>query len=344
LSRSPLHELHGELGARFVDFGGWEMPVQYRSVLEEHRAVRNGVGWFDVSHLGRFLWEGPRARDVLRLLLSNDIDLIEPGRTQYTLLLNEGGGIEDDLLVWWWDDDRFWVLPNASTHQMVLDRFRAPDTRSEDLRPSTVMLAVQGPGAPDLLKKLIGVSPKRFRTYQTSFGGSPVWLAGTGYTGERGGEVVTDPETGRQLVDALCESGALPCGLGARDTLRLEAGLLLAGQDFDDHTNPFEAGLDFAIGWDHDFVGKEALDDVRSAGVNRRLIAFSLGRRTIPRHGYRLRADGSEGQVTSGNFSPMLEHGIGLGYLEPPSQADPEVEIRGVWEPATRVELPFYRR
>jgi aminomethyltransferase len=344
LSRSPLHELHGELGARFVDFGGWEMPVQYRSVLEEHRAVRNGVGWFDVSHLGRFLWEGPRARDVLRLLLSNDIDLIEPGRTQYTLLLNEGGGIEDDLLVWWWDDDRFWVLPNASTHQMVLDRFRAPDTRSEDLRPSTVMLAVQGPEAPDLLEKLIGVSPKRFRTYQTSFGGSPVWLAGTGYTGERGGEVVTDPETGRQLVDALIESGALPCGLGARDTLRLEAGLLLAGQDFDDHTNPFEAGLDFAIGWDHDFVGKEALDDVRSAGVNRRLIAFSLGRRTIPRHGYRLRADGSEGQVTSGNFSPMLEHGIGLGYLEPPSQADPEVEIRGVWEPATRVELPFYRR
>lgn len=346
MSRSPLHEIHGELGARFVDFGGWEMPVQYRSVLEEHRGVRNGVGWFDVSHLGRFLWEGATARDSLRSLLSNDIDSIEPGRTQYTLLLNERGGIEDDLLVWWWGDDRFWVLPNASTHQMVLDRFRAmaPDTTSVDLRPQTVMLAVQGPEAPGVLEELLGVSPKRFRTYETSFAGAPVWLAGTGYTGERGGEVVTDPETGGQLVAALIESGALPCGLGARDTLRLEAGLLLAGQDFDDRTNPLEAGLDFAIGWDHDFVGKKALESVRSVGVTRRLTAFSLSGRTIPRHGHRLRANGSEGEVTSGNFSPMLEHGIGLGYLKPPSEADPEVEIRGVWESAKRVELPFYQR
>ena len=322
------------------------MPVQYHSVLEEHRAVRTRVGWFDVSHLGRFLWQGEGARDSLRLLLSNDVDLIAPGRTQYTLLLNDGGGIEDDLLVWRWEEDRFWVLPNASTQQMVFDRFRAtsPDTRSEDLRVRTVMLAVQGPEAPGLLEKLVGVSPRRFHTYEAAFAGSPVWLAGTGYTGERGGEVVCDPETAHELAAALVESGAMPCGLGARDTLRLEAGLLLAGQDFNPGFNPFEAGLEFAIAWDHDFAGKEALREVQTAGLTRRLTAFSLTGRTIPRHGHRLRAGRSQGEVTSGNFSPMLGHGIGLGYLTPPSEADPEVEIRGAWEPARRVDLPFYRK
>jgi aminomethyltransferase len=322
------------------------MPLQYRSVLEEHRAVRAAVGWFDVSHLGRFLWQGKGTKESLRFLLSNDIDLIEPGRTQYSLLLNDAGGIEDDLLIWWWEEDLFWVLPNASTHQMVFDRFRAtsPGSTSEDLRERTVMVAVQGPEAPAILETLLGVSPKRFRTYKTSFGGAPVWLAGTGYTGERGGEIVTDPETGRELAAAMTEAGATPCGLGARDTLRLEAGLLLAGQDFDAQTNPFEARLDFAIGWDHDFVGKQSLQTVRENGPARRITAFALAGRTIPRHGHRLRAGDSRGEVTSGNFSPMLGSGIGLGYLAPPSEGDPEVEIRGVWEPAERVELPFYKR
>lgn len=322
------------------------MPVHYRSVLEEHRAVRSAVGWFDVSHLGRFLWQGKGAKESLRLLLSNDIDLIEPGRTQYSLLLNDAGGIEDDLLIWRWEEDIFWVLPNASTHQMVFDRFRvtSPGTASTDLRERTVMLAVQGPEAPALLEMLLGVSPKRFRTYRTSYAGAPVWLAGTGYTGERGGEIVTDPETARKLAAAMAESEATPCGLGARDTLRLEAGLLLAGQDFDTQTNPFEARLDFAIGWDHDFVGRQSLEVVREMEPSRRMTAFALAGRTIPRHGHRLRAGESQGEVTSGNFSPMLGSGIGLGYLAPPTEGDPEVEIRGVWEPAERVELPFYKR
>jgi aminomethyltransferase len=314
--------------------------------LEEHRAVRSAVGWFDVSHLGRFLWQGKGAKDSLRFLLSNDIDLIEPGRTQYSLLLNDAGGIEDDLLIWRWEEDIFWVLPNASTHQMVFDRFRvtSPGTASTDLRERTVMLAVQGPEAPELLEMLLGVSPKRFRTYKTSYAGAPVWLAGTGYTGERGGEIVTDPETARKLAAAMAESEATPCGLGARDTLRLEAGLLLAGQDFDTQTNPFEARLDFAIGWDHDFVGRQSLEVVREMEPSRRMTAFALAGRTIPRHGHRLRAGESQGEVTSGNFSPMLGSGIGLGYLAPPTEGDPEVEIRGVWEPAERVELPFYKR
>lgn len=322
------------------------MPVHYKSVLDEHRAVRNSLGWFDVSHLGRFGWAGKGARETIRSLLSNDVDLIEPGRTQYTLLLNDQGGIEDDLLVWWWAEDLFWVLPNASTHPMVLGRFQsaAPQASCEDLRERTAMIAIQGPEAPAVLEKLLGVAPKRFRTYTAAFAGSPVWLAGTGYTGERGGEVVTDPETAEALVRALLEVGAVACGLGARDTLRLEAGLLLAGQDFDAGTNPLAAGLDFAVSWDHDFVGKEALEDASAAGVERRLVAFTLEGRTIPRHGHRLRGDGSAGAVTSGNFSPMLGQGIGFGYLAPPTEADPEVEIRGVWEQAQRVELPFYKR
>lgn len=345
--RSPLHKLHQELGGRFVDFGGWEMPVQYDSVLTEHRAVRNGIGWFDVSHLGRFSWEGKGATEAIRALLTNDVALIGPGRTQYTLHLNEDGGIFDDLVVWQWEDDTFWVLPNASTHQLVMSRFAEFDETVQltDLRSSTVMLAIQGPQAPDVLERLLGVAPKRFRTYNVEFEGAPAALAGTGYTGERGGEVVTDADTASRLIAALDREGATPCGLGARDTLRLEAGLLLAGQDFDSSNNPLEAGLDFAVAWDHRFMGREALEDVRRNGPSRRLEAFTLPDRKIPRHGYLLRAGGSIGTVTSGNFSPMLECGIGLGYLHPPAPGvDPLVEIRGVWVQATATELPFYKR
>lgn len=317
------------------------MPIQYTSVLAEHRAVREAVGWFDVSHLGRFR---TRERTVIDRLLSNNLDLIEPGRTQYTLLLNDAAGIEDDLLVWWWAPDDLWVLPNASTHEMVLGRFSAAGDKCEDLRPSTAMLAVQGPEAPRVLETLLGVIPKRFRAYPADFRGSPVWLAGTGYTGERGGEVVTDPVTAAALIEALAEAGAIPCGLGSRDTLRLEAGLLLAGQDFDNQTNPLEAGLEWAVNPDHDFVGRESWLAIQADDPLRRLAGFRLAGRRIPRPGHNLRAGESTGKVTSGNFSPTLSDGIGLGYLAPPSNADPEVEIRGVWEQAQAVELPFLLR
>ena len=341
MAQSPLHDVHRRLGARFVDFGGWEMPVQYSSVLAEHRAVRESVGWFDVSHLGRFSLQ---ERAVIDRLLSNNLDLIEPGRTQYTLLLNESAGIEDDLLVWWWDPDDLWVLPNASTHESVLARFTNQGANCEDLRAKTAMLAIQGPETPGVIDQLLGVSPKRFRTYPTEYDGSPVWLAGTGYTGERGGEVVTDPATAEKLIAALAEIGAAPCGLGCRDTLRLEAGLLLAGQDFDPSTNPAEAGLSWAVNSDHDFVGRGAWMSISDAEPAKRLSAFRLDGRKIPRPGYRLRAGESKGTVTSGNFSPTLENGIGLGYLAPPTSADPEVEIRGTWEQAKAVELPFLKR
>ena len=170
-------------------------------------------------------------------------------------------------------------------------------------------------------------------------------MAGTGYTGERGGEIVTDPTTAGRVIAVLREEGAVACGLGARDTLRLESGLLLAGQDFDASKNPLEAWLDFAVAWDHEFTGRRALEEVMQGGPERRLSAFTLPGRKIPRHGFQLRAGSSHGEVTPGNFSPMLGCGIGLGYLSPPASGiDPEVEIRGVWEPARAVDLPFYRR
>ena len=346
-SRSPLHALNEKLGARLVDFGGWEMPVHYESVLTEHKTVRSSAAWFDVSHLGRFLWRGAGASTALNRLLTNDVTLTGPGRTQYTLCLEDDGGIVDDLLIWQWDDEFYWVLPNASTHNSMMERFaRAfPAVEIEDLRRATAMVAVQGPEAPAALEAALGVLPKRFRTYTAPSGSSVVHLAGTGYTGERGGEFVAEPETAAGLLENLGGLGVKPAGLGARDTLRLEAGLLLAGQDFDLQTNPIEAGLDFAVAWDHEFVGRVALEAVREAGPDKKLVAFTLPGRTIPRHGYRLRSSRSIGIVTSGNFSPVLDCGIGLGYLSPPSAEDDlEVEIRGNWELARRVELPFLKR
>ena len=346
-TRSPLHSLNATLGARFVDFGGWEMPLHYGSVLGEHRAVRATAAWFDVSHLGRFLWRGPGAAAALNRLLTNDVTLIEPGRTQYTLCLNDEGGIVDDLLLWQWDDEFYWVLPNASTHVQMMESFTAafPKVEMEDLRAQTAMVAVQGPDAPGALEAAIGVSPKRFRTYEAASRSSMVHLAGTGYTGERGGELVTDPATAVEVIEDLGHDGVKPAGLGARDTLRLEAGLLLAGQDFDATTSPLEAGLEFAVSWDHDFVGRTALERMRDGPATKRMTAFTLAGRKIPRHGFRLRAGASTGTVTSGNYSPVLECGIGLGYLSPPSAApDLEVEIRGVWESADRTELPFLKR
>lgn len=341
--RSPLHEIHERLGARFVDFGGWEMPVQYSSVLAEHRAVRATSGFFDVSHLGRFRTNGPAARASIRRLLCNDIDLIEPGRTQYSMMLNDAGGVIDDLIVWRWSADEFWVLPNAANHERVMTAFVDDGAPVEDLRRSTVTLAVQGPNAPDVIASILGEGLRRFRTATSRFAGATIWAAGTGYTGERGGELVVDNAQGLRLVDMLLEAGVTPCGLGARDTLRLEAGLPLWGQDLDEATSPLEAGLDFAVAWDHEFRGRDALEAHRSIGLEKRMVAFRTEGRQIPRHGHALRTTRSDGIVTSGNFSPMLERGIGLGYLTPPDEEGPlQVEMRGEWIDVERTTMPFY--
>lgn len=347
MRHSPLHDLNESIGARLIDFGGWDMPVQYESVLAEHRAVRDDVGVFDVSHLGRFALGGSGARQALKGLLCNDIDRIEPGRCQYTMLLNEEGGVIDDLIVWWRPDDGFWVMPNAANHDRVLAAIAAePEVEVTDLQTGTVFLAVQGPRAPELIDEVLGSNPGRFRNTVIEWEGVTVAMAGTGYTGEPGAEICVEAEAGERLMRAFLDGGGVPCGLGARDTLRLEAGLPLWGEDIDETVTPLEAGLDFAVSLDHEFVGKERLVEQADRGLTRRLAGFVLDGRGIPRHGHPIRTSGGgEGSVTSGNMSPLLNTGIGLALISPPAERGEavEVSIRDRWIPGRIADPPFHR-
>jgi aminomethyltransferase len=349
MAQSPIHDSHEAAGARFTDFGGWQMPVQYTGVLAEHDTVRTDVGLFDVSHLGRFEVAGPGAVDVVSGQLCNDIKRVEPGRAQYTMALNASGGVEDDIIVWYLAEERLWVMPNGTNSDEIVRRFSEaapPDVTITDVRPKTALFAVQGPQAIDTGEGLFGSAPGRFRVATRQFGGREVTMAGTGYTGERGFEIAVASDSAADLWDAIVGAGATPCGLGARDTLRLEMGYPLWGNDLDETTTPLEAGLEWVVAWDHDFVGKQALEQQRSAGVTRRLAAFTTPGRAIPRTGYTVEADGSRGVVTSGNFSPTLGHGIGLAYMEPPVEPHTTigVEIRGERVVGTVVELPFIER
>ena len=331
-----------------MEFGDWELPVSYESVIAEHKAVRADAGWFDVSHLGRFELTGPGAHDAVRALLCNEIDRVEPGRTQYTMILNEEGGIIDDLIVWWWGAERFWVMPNAANQDRVMSLFsEQPGCETQDLREDTVLLAVQGPRAPDAVEQALGVRPVRSAVTELRWEGSTVALAGTGYTGEKGGEVCLEPPAAQKLVALLMDQGVVPCGLGSRDTLRLEAGLPLWGQDIDETTTPYEAGLGFAVDLDHEFVGRESLRVEQAQGVDRLLVGLVLQERGIPRHGYAVRTDNGEGEVTSGNLSPILGVGVALAYVSPPPVPRVDeawIEIRDRWVPAKITKPPFHKR
>lgn len=341
---SPIHELHLRLNARFTDFGGWEMPVQYEGVLAEHAAVRDSVGVFDVSHLGRFDVSGPGATELIRAQLCNDITDIEAGRAQYTMALNDAGGVVDDIIVWRYADDGYWVMPNGTNFDEILGRFTDAGTAEVTaIRADTVLAAVQGPDSPSVVEAVVGTMPGRFRVIAGEFADSWFRAGGTGYTGERGAEIAVPAASGAALFEAILAAGAVPCGLGARDTLRLEMGYPLWGQDLDETTTPLEAGLGWVVEWDHDFVGKPALQEQQENGLDKQLVAFSCEGRQIPRHGHRLRAGTAAGEVTSGNFSPTLGYGIGMGYLSPPGPTDTpiEVEIRRQWVPSTQVDPPF---
>jgi aminomethyltransferase len=345
---SPLHTTHEAAGGRFTDFAGWTMPVQYEGVLAEHAAVRSHAGVFDVSHLGRFEVSGRGATELVQSQLCNDISRLAPLRAQYTMALNDQGGIEDDIIVWHFEKDRFWVMPNGTTSERIISRFSSaapPGVSIEDVRPSTALLAVQGPHAPSIIETVLGIAPGRFRVIETTWSGHHVITAGTGYTGEAGGEVCIPIEGAAELWDALVAAGGTPAGLGARDTLRLEMGYPLWGQDLGPDTSPLEAGLGWVVAWDHDFVGRDALE-AQKGSLEKQLIAFSTEGRAIPRSGYSVAAGSSHGTVTSGNFSPTLQHGIGLAYISPPPDGEAilTVTIRGATVEATRVKLPFLKR
>jgi aminomethyltransferase len=335
LRRTPLYERHAALGARLVPFAGWEMPVQYTSITDEHRAVRNSAGVFDVSHMGQLKLAGGHAHDYLQARLSNDLDRIRDGQAQYTLLTNEDGGIVDDLIAYRRGDD-YLLIVNASN----VEADHAALADAEDVSDQWALLAVQGPEA--LTRLDTEIEPFTFRDDHVF--GVRCLIAGTGYTGERGCELGCHPDDAPALWDAILARGVTPCGLGARDTLRLEVCYPLHGNDITPERTPIEAGLGWACALDKDFTGVEVLRRQKEEGPKVKLIAFVMEESGIPRQGMTI-AEG--GEVTSGSLSPVLSKGIGLAYV-PGELAQPDttltIDVRGRPKQARVVKKPIYKR
>jgi aminomethyltransferase len=344
LQRTPLHARHVELGARLVPFAGWEMPVQYDGVIAEHRAVRTDCGVFDVSHMGELEVEGPRAGELLQGLLSNDLDRIDVGEAQYTLLTNERGGIVDDLIVYKLDPFRFVLIVNAANTQADYEWLKERELRGSDVRDVSgeyALLAVQGPRS---IERLGLPDAKPFTFAEGELDGVECMVNRTGYTGERGVELLVESDDAVALWDAVLERGAKPCGLGARDTLRLEVCYPLHGNDISPTTDAISAGLGWVCALDKEFTGVEELRRVKEEGPRRRLSAFVMVDKAIPRAGMAI-AEG--GEVTSGSLSPMLDVGIGMGYVEAAAAtADSEltIDVRGRSRKARVVKKPIYKR
>jgi aminomethyltransferase len=349
LRHSPLEDAHRRAGAKLVEFGGWSMPLSYPSgTLAEHRACRTAVAAFDVSHLGTVRVQGGGAFDRLQRQLGNDLRKIGPGRAQYTHLLDDtDGSVVDDIIVWWVDDDRFDVMPNASNTADVVAALEGADVTGE-----RAVIAVQGPEA---RRALVTVSPEaaavsRFAVSRVPWRGTTLTVAGTGYTGEDGVELAVPAAAASEVWEAVLGAGAAPAGLGARDTLRLEAGLPLYGHELGPGITPLQAGLGWAVGWDKEaFRGRAALERERAEGPRRRLWGLVADGRQPPRQGAAVRIGGRwAGTVTSGNFSPVLERGIAMALLdaEPPSRVGDaaEVEVRDRAVAVTLRRLPFLPR
>ena len=357
LKRTPLFETHVSLGGRMVPFGGWDMPIQYSGILAEARAVRSEAGLFDVSHMGRVDIWGPGAAAFLNRVLSFDVPALRVGRARYNVICNQEGGIIDDCIVYRREDERFLLIPNAANTPAVLEWLArwAPgedEARIEDVTDSYAMIAHQGPRAEAMLKDLTSAdlsSLRLFRAIEARVAGADTLLARTGYTGEDGFELILPREAGADVWRTLMDRGAVPCGLGARDVLRLEAGLLLHGNDMDTSTNPYEAGLDRFVSPDREgYVPGDALRRVHQQGVSRRLAAFVVVGRGIARHGFPI-MDGSRqiGEVSSGGYSPTLDRSIGMGYV-PTGYSTAgsrfQVDIRGRLVEVEVTVLPFYSR
>ena len=352
LRRSPLDAAHRFLGAKMVPFGGWDMPLSYpEGTIAEHQACRNGAVAFDVSHLGTVRVEGPGALQTLQTALTNDLGKIDPGRAQYTHLLDPAdASVLDDIIVWWVTPQSFDVMPNASNTSRViaaLAEARKGQVEAVDVTASRAVIAVQGPDARRLLATVAkgAAATGRFRVGGFDWNGTACTVAGTGYTGEDGVECAVPAAHARSFWDAITSAGIEPAGLGARDTLRLEAALPLHGHELGPGITPLQAGLGWVVSWDKgDFRGREPLLAERDAGVARRLYGLAVEGRRPPRADQVVLAEGTPvGVVTSGNFSPVLGHGIALAFVPPDVAIGEElaVDVRGTCVPATVIKPPF---
>src|SRR5437870_133446 len=344
LLRTPLYDRHVAAGARMVPFAGWEMPVQYEGVIQEHRAVRTDAGVFDVSHMGELEVEGPRAAELLQSLLSNDLERIEPGEAQYTLLTNERGGIVDDLIAYKLTPHRYLLIVNASNRKADyawLKECEIAGTEVSNRSDEYALLAVQGPRA---IERLGLPAAKPFTFAMGEVDRIEVMVNRTGYTGEDGCELLCMTEDAGALWDAVVARGATPCGLGARDTLRLEVCYPLHGNDIGPQWDAISSDLGWVCALDTDFIGAERLRDVKEAGPQRKLVAFRMTEQAIPRQGMAIEEGG---EVTSGSLSPMLEVGIGLGYVPAAASApgtELTIDVRGRSRHAQVTTKPIYKR
>jgi aminomethyltransferase len=349
--KTPLYEKHLELGAKMVDFAGWEMPVQYEGIREEHAAVRTHAGMFDVSHMGEVEVEGPGAPAFLQRVLSNDVAAVGLGGAQYSCLCNEEGGVLDDLFAYRLGADRYLIVTNSANHAGDLGWLgrwsRDFDVAVRDVADRYAMLAVQGPHARGIVAGTLGIAlPPRMHVAAVRVGGRPALACGTGYTGEDGVELLLDPEPAPAIWSELLDAGVVPCGLGARDTLRLEVCFHLHGNDLTPDRNPIEAGLGWCCREETGFVGAEAVARARREGAAEKLAPFEIEGAGIPRQGNPVLAGGETvGEVTSGTFSPSLERGIGMAYVradlaEPGTEV--EIDVRGKRRAARIGSKPLY--
>ena len=352
--RTALYDKHLEAGAKMVDFAGWDMPIHYGSQIEEHRQVRQDAGMFDVSHMVIIDLEGAGSKVFLQKLLANDVDrLKDAGKALYSCMLNPQGGVIDDLIVYYLADGQYRIVVNAGTRdkdiawmEQQIVSMGAELTIRDDLS----MIAVQGPNARDkFTQTLSSQDAEATNTLKTFFGAQigDLFIARTGYTGEDGFEVMVPNEEAAKLWQKLVDNDVHPCGLGARDTLRLEAGMNLYGTDMDEDISPLEAGLGWTIAWepaDRDFIGRSAIEPRRGAEDNRKFIGLVLeGRGVLRGHQKVILPDGSEGETTSGTFSPTLGKAIAMARVPASVSDQVEVEIRGKRLPAKRVKMPFVR-
>jgi aminomethyltransferase len=349
LKRTPLSDRHAAAGARLVPFAGWEMPVQYGGIREEHLAVRHACGVFDVSHMGEIETSGPQALALLQRLLSNDVERIPVGGAQYGVLCREDGGVLDDVFTYRLAPDRYLTVTNASNHEKDLAWLRRHaagfDADVADVHDDYAMLAVQGPRAREIVQALADAPlPERMTTAQRMLAGRPALVCGTGYTGEDGVELLLAPGDAGPIWDELVRRGAAPAGLAARDTLRLEVCFHLYGNDLMEERGPIEAGLGWCCKEETGFVGSDAVRAVREAGPAERLVPFRLTGPGIARQGNPVLGGG---EVTSGTLSPCLDVGIGLAYLPAARTAtgtEIEIDVRGKQRPAVVAERPLYRK